>query len=35
MTQDERWMIRYQEVKTFIESNHSDPSKEDVPATPS
>lgn len=27
MTQDERWMVRYQEVKTFIEKNHRNPSK--------
>ena len=27
MTQDERWMVRYQEVITFIESNHRNPSK--------
>ena len=27
MTQDERWMLRYQEVKTFIETNHRNPSK--------
>ena len=27
MTQDERWMIRYKEVKTFIETNHRNPSK--------
>ena len=27
MTQDERWTIRYQEVKAFIESNHRNPSK--------
>lgn len=27
MTQDERWMIRYNEVKTFIETNHRNPSK--------
>ena len=26
MTQDERWMTRYKEVKTFIESNHRNPS---------
>lgn len=22
MTQDERWFLRYNEVKTFIETNH-------------
>ena len=27
MTQDERWMVRYQEVKGFIETNHRNPSK--------
>lgn len=27
MTQDERWMVRYKEVKTFIETNHRNPSK--------
>ncbi len=27
MTQDERWLIRYNEVKTFIETNHRNPSK--------
>ncbi len=27
MTQDERWMTRYNEVKTFIEMNHRNPSK--------
>ncbi len=27
MTQDEKWMARYNEVKTFIESNHRNPSK--------
>ena len=27
MTQDERWNIKYQEVKGFIESNHRNPSK--------
>ena len=27
MTQDERWMIRYQEVKEFIEREHRNPSK--------
>lgn len=27
MTQDERWMERYIEVKNFIESNHRNPSK--------
>lgn len=27
MTQDERWMLRYDEVKIFIEENHRNPSK--------
>ena len=27
MTQDERWMMRYEEVMAFIESNHRNPSK--------
>lgn len=27
MTQDERWLARYNEVKTFIETNHRNPSK--------
>ena len=27
MTQDERWMVRYNEVKSFIEANHRNPSK--------
>lgn len=27
MTQDERWMTRYNEVKEFIETNHRNPSK--------
>lgn len=27
MTQDEAWIKRYQEVMTFIESNHRNPSK--------
>ena len=27
MTQDERWMARYNEVKRFIETNHRNPSK--------
>ena len=27
MTQDEKWMNRYLEVMTFIESNHRNPSK--------
>lgn len=27
MTQDERWRARYNEIKTFIEKNHRNPSK--------
>ncbi len=27
MTQDEKWLTRYQEVKTFIETNLRNPSK--------
>lgn len=27
MTQDDRWMIHYNEVKTFIETYHRNPSK--------
>lgn len=27
MTQDEKWLARYNEVKTFIETNHRNPSK--------
>ena len=27
MTQDERWLVKYNEVKTFIETNHRTPSK--------
>lgn len=27
MTQDERWLARYNEVKNFIEENHRNPSK--------
>lgn len=30
MTQDERWMIRYEEVMDFIETNHRNPSKHDA-----
>lgn len=29
MTQDERWLAKYNEVKTFIEINHRNPSKHD------
>ena len=27
MTQDDRWLARYNEVKGFIETNHRNPSK--------
>lgn len=27
MTQDEKWMLRYNGVKSFIETNHRNPSK--------
>lgn len=27
MTQDERWLVRYNEVKNFIVTNHRNPSK--------
>lgn len=27
MTQDERWLARYNEVRNFIEKNHRNPSK--------
>ena len=27
MTQDERWINRYDEVKSFIEANHQNPSR--------
>jgi hypothetical protein len=27
MTQDERWMLRYDEVKTFVETSHRNPSR--------
>ncbi len=27
MTQDERWQVRYNEVRAFIEENHRNPSK--------
>ena len=27
MTQDEKWLAKYNEVKTFIEENHCNPSK--------
>ena len=30
MTQDERWQLNYNEVKTFIETNHRNLSKYDL-----
>lgn len=30
MTQDERWLVRYNEVKGFIEQNHRNPLKHRV-----
>lgn len=30
MTQEERWLEKYNEVKTFIETNHRNPSKHDA-----
>lgn len=27
MTQDERWLVRYDDVKRFIEENHRNPSR--------
>ena len=30
MTQDERWLTRFNEVMTFIETNHRNPSKYDA-----
>lgn len=30
MTQDERWLAKYNEVKSFIESNKRNPSKYDA-----
>lgn len=29
MTQDEKWLIKYQEVRDFIETNHRNPSRHD------
>ena len=29
MTQNEKWLVKYNEVKAFIESNHRYPSKHD------
>lgn len=30
MTQDERWLTRYNDVRSFIEENHRNPSKHRV-----
>ena len=30
MTQDEKWIVRYEEVVSFIEANHRNPSKHRV-----
>ena len=30
MTQDEKWVVRYKEVASFIEANHRNPSKHRV-----
>lgn len=30
MTQDERWMAKYNEVMDFVETNHRSPSKYDL-----
>ena len=30
MTQDEKWIVRYEEVVSFIETNHRNPSKHRV-----
>jgi len=30
MTQEERWMKRYNEFKSFVETNHRNPSKYDA-----
>ena len=27
MTQDEKWIVKYEEVKTFIKKNHRNPSR--------
>jgi len=27
MTQDEKWIVRYNEVKSYIETNHRNPSR--------
>lgn len=30
MTQDEKWFLKYNDVKAFIEKNHRNPSKHDA-----
>ena len=30
MTQEERWKVRYNEVKSFIDTNHRNPSKHKI-----
>ena len=30
MTQDEKWLAKYNDVKAFIEENHRNPSKHDA-----
>ena len=30
MTQDERWLAKYDEVKDFIEKNHRNPSRHNI-----
>ena len=30
MTQDEKWLLKYNEVKSFIETNHRNPSRHDA-----
>lgn len=30
MTQDEKWLAKFNEVKAFIETNHRNPSKHDA-----
>ncbi len=30
MTQDEKWFVRYNDVREFIETNHRNPSKHQI-----
>lgn len=30
MTQDEKWLVKYNEVKDFIEKNHRNPSRHNI-----